>query len=509
MSEPAAERPKEGDARPLIRTIIEETSRFALLQIVSAALGWIASIGLARLLDRRDFGVFGIATFYIGLGNLLGSGGLGATLLRRKGAASREEYQSTVSAMLAIAAAFAVLLFFGAPWVGRSNGFSESEIYVLRAMAPLYFVGALRIVPYVRLERELSFSVIARIELVASVLKHVVALTIAATYGGVWALVLSQFASAVVQLALSYKASPGWVGLGFSWRAFKPLFAYGSKVQSLSICAYFKDNISRSLLGATSGPSSVGIFDFAMAYIQIPVVAVNGLARVQLPVYARLERHDEDLYTALRGAMRIALVFGIPLICLLGISGPWLIEVVYGAKWLPSVPIARALVVNMVCGLLTSPLFTLLQGQGRAGLALVTFLVWTAATWALAVTALLIDPTALTNVALAHSVVTVFVTLYLLRWASRHLERPLLPELAAPAVAGIVSWAVPALVAHFMEGPLTRPWLLALQSLLVYVLSLAALDGRRIKTETAALIRTALTKRGRNVPIAIDTEPKP
>src|SRR5687768_16272075 len=149
-----------------------------MLQIVSAALGWIASIALARLLDRRDFGVFGIATFYIGLGNLLGSGGLGATLLRRKGAASREEYQSTVSAMLAVAGVFAIALFIFAPWIGRTSGFSAGEVQVLRAMTPLYFLGALRIIPYVRLEREFSFSTIARIELSAALLRHVVALAI-------------------------------------------------------------------------------------------------------------------------------------------------------------------------------------------------------------------------------------------------------------------------------------------------------------------------------------------
>ncbi len=278
--------------RPLVRRIIEETSRFALIQTFASILGWGANVGLARLLDRRDFGVFGIATFYIGLGNLLGSGGLGATLLRRKGGVNPEEYQSTVTAMLCIAGGFALALFVFAPWVGRANEFSPAEVEVLRAMSPLYFVGALRLTPYVRLERELAFSSIARIELAAAVTKHVVALTIAGVFGSVWALVMSQLSSAVVQLLLAYRASPGWAGLGFSWRVFRPLFAYGSKVQGLALFAYFKDNVSRALLGTTAGPSAVGIYDFAIGYIQVPVVAVNSLARVQLPVYARLERDD-------------------------------------------------------------------------------------------------------------------------------------------------------------------------------------------------------------------------
>jgi PST family polysaccharide transporter len=490
MSEPAPAAVEAESTRPLVRRIIHETSRFAMLQIVAAALGWVANIGLARLLDRRDFGVFGIATFYIGLGNLLGSGGLGATLLRRKAEASRAEYQSTVSAMLAVSFVFAVLLFVLAPWIGRTNGFSESEVVVLRAMAPLYFMGALRIIPYVRLERDFSFSTIARIELAAALLRHLVALTVAAAFGSVWALVLSQFAAALLQLALAYRASPGWVGLGFSWPAFRPLLAYGSKIQSLSICAYFKDNISRSLLGATTGPSSVGLFDFAISYIQIPVVAVNSLARVQLPIYARLERDDPALHSALRGALRMALLLGVPLLVLLALAGPWLVSVIYGDKWLPSVPIARALLINMACGLLTSPLLTLLQGQGRAGLALITFGLWTLGTWALALIAVGIDPHALTAVGYAHSATTLVITLYLLGWAARHLGRPILPDLAAPVASGMLAFAIPTAAAHFAGGILAHPLSLGLGSLVCYLLTLAALDGRRVLSEARALLTT-------------------
>jgi O-antigen/teichoic acid export membrane protein len=492
MTEPNVVSTAVEPERPLVRRIIEETSRFAMLQVVMAAIGWGANIALARLLERRDFGVFGIASFYIGIGTLLGSGGLGATLLRRKGGVNPEEYQSTVTAMMAIAMAFALALFFFAPYIGAANGFSTAEINVLRAMAPLYFVGALRITPYVRLERELSFSSIARIELVAAIVKHAVALAIAAAYGSVWALVLSQLASAVVQLGLAYRVSPGWAGLGFSWTVFRPLFAYGSKVQSLSIFAYFKDNISRSLLGTTHGAATVGIFDFAIQYIQVPIVAVNGLARVQLPVYAQLDRDDPDLYVALRGAMRIALLLGIPLLAMLAFGGPWLVGLIYGEKWLPSVPIAWALVINMVCSLVTSPLFTLLEGQGRAGLAVIAFAVWTLSTWALSVAVLLVDLHRLELVGWCYSIATLGVTVYLLGWAARHLRRPILPDLMSPVIAGALAFALTFAIRFLASGALTHPLSLALSSLAIYAVTLVAIDGPRVRREGRALVQNVL-----------------
>jgi O-antigen/teichoic acid export membrane protein len=495
MTEPKVAPVAVEPERNLVGRIIEETSRFALLQVVTAALGWGANIALARLLDRRDFGVFGIGNFYLGLGAMLGGGGLGATLLRRKGGVSPEEYQSTVTAMMGIAAVLALALFVGAPYIGAASDFSSSEVNVLRAMAPLYFVGALRITPYVRLERELAFAAIARIELAAAIVRYVVAVAFAFAFGSVWALVVSQLASALVQLSFAYRRSPGWAGLGFSWKVFRPLFAYGSKIQGLAIFSYFKDNISRSLLATTHGPATVGVFDFAIQYIQLPVAAVNGLARVQLPVYARFDREDPDLYAAVQGAMRLALLLGIPLLAMLAFGAPWLVALIYGDKWLPSVPIAWALVLNMVCSLLTSPLFTLLQAQGRAGLAVVTFAVWTLSTWALSVAVVFLDPRQLELVGMSYSVATLGVTLFLLGWARRHLGRPILPNLRSPVLAGAAAFGLTLFIRFIASGLWAHPLTLALISLAVYVATLAAVDGRRVKEEARVLLNRVLPSR--------------
>lgn len=478
--------PAEPDAG-LTRKILRETSRFAALQVVSALLGMVAQVGLARLLERRDFGVFGICQFYIGLGQLLGDGGLGATLLRRKGAATLDEYRSTMSALLAIAAAFALSLFVAAPWLAEYNQLTAHESSVLQLMAPLYFVGALRVVPYVKLERELMFSVIARIELAANLTKHLTALVIAALGGGVWALVWSQLASACVQLLAAYRAAPGWVGIGFSWEVFRPLIAYGSKVQALSLFAYFKDNLSRAWLGSFVGPTGVGVYDFGVQFIQAPVTAVNALARVQLPVYSRLDAPDPALHAALRGAMRTALLAGIPLLAGLALAGGWAIPFIYGAKWLVALPVAWGLLLNMVCGLLVSPLFTLLQGQGRAGLALVVFATWTSVTWILALVGLLVFPANLGVVAAAQSVATLAITVYLLLWSSRHLGRSTLSGLGAPLIAGSLALAAGYALLYFAPAPWNHPVLATLAFAALYVLLLFMLEGPQIAREAKAL----------------------
>ena len=51
-------------------------------------------------------------------------------------------------------------------------------------------------------------------------------------------------------------------------------------------------------------------------------------------------------------------------------GAPWIIHRVYGERWLPALPVVLGIAGNMAGGLVAGPLFTLLQAQGRAGLAL-------------------------------------------------------------------------------------------------------------------------------------------
>ena len=139
--------PTHDHAPTLARRILSETTRFAALQAIAAMLAWSANIVLARLLEREDYGVYGIGTLCIGMGSLLGDGGLAAALLRRKRPGRPFEFRVALTSTLAVSSVLAALLFFCAPWIGAANHFAPSQVRVLQAMAPLYLVSAFRAVP--------------------------------------------------------------------------------------------------------------------------------------------------------------------------------------------------------------------------------------------------------------------------------------------------------------------------------------------------------------------------
>ncbi|MGC4087195.1 MAG: oligosaccharide flippase family protein [Polyangiaceae bacterium] len=475
-----------GDVR---RHVFRQTAAYAALRSISGALTWVAFVLLARILDQRSFGAFEIGMFYIGVGQILGDGGLTASLVRRPGVVQRSEYQTALTSVLALAALLALSLFVAAPFIGRANQLTPSEVWALRALSPLYLVPALRCVPYAKLERRVDFATIGQIELYANLIRHLTAISVAVLKGGVWALVLSQLALAASQAILAYRAEPGFVGLGWSRRTFASLYAYGSKIQATILLIHFKDNLAAGLLGPTLGPAPVGIFRFAMEFIRVPADIVSGVARVQFPVYAQHDRRSPELLGVVRGTLRTAFLLGLPVLGSFALVAPWVVPLVYGPKWLASLPVISALVPHVAADLLAFHLITLVQGRGRAGFALVIYVLWSASQWLGSASALHFIPGSLTAVALAHGVGSGLTVVVLLAWSGRYLGVPLYRALLAPLIAAGVSLAVAAALQSALSDV---AWLRVLASSLVFLLGYAAclyaLERRTVVRELRAAL---------------------
>lgn len=481
-------------AEGILRRVARELTRVVALQVVGALLVQVAGFALARLLGERDFGVFAIGMFFLNVGSLLGDEGIAAALLLKREALTDEECEVAVTFLLALGGAMAVVFLAGSGLIARRYHLVGAEVTLLRAMTPLFLVVPLRAVPYLRLQRALRLADVARIEVLAGIVQQLTAIVLAWFTRDAWALVGAYYAGSATQLALAWRAAPGLSGLSIRWSLLRPLLSYGLKVQGLSIAAFLKDNVSAIYLGAAIGPQAVGVFDFGVRYAQLPVTAVNAMARAQLSVYSRFSADDPQLHMAVTAITRLSLLTGLALLVTMSVGATAIIPAVYHARWLASVPVVYGLVANMAGGLIAGPLFALLQAQGRAGLAVRLFVVWTASTWGLV---LAVRAEGIGAVAWAHSTMTVITVFWLVRWAERHLGRPLLEGYTAAcasavgAIAGV--WGlglVPSLASTFKNR-----WLAAALSLLFYAALLVVLERGRVVKELTWLVKSATAKR--------------
>ena len=487
----------EGASPPhtsLLRRVQRETLRYGVIAAIGQGALWASNLLLARLLTKTDFGVYDICGAFVSMAILFGDGGLGAALLRKPVEPTQEEYESVFGFSLIVGVTIAIGFSAAAPLLARAYHLPSGAVWVMVAMAPGYLLGALRTYPMIRLERGLQFSAIARIDLAVLFVRQISAATLALLHFGVYALVFANIGASIFAVVATFVVKRGIPKLRFHKGVLGPLLWFGLKVQALIIVAFFKDNVSALLLGALAGPAAVGVFDFGMRFIQLPVLAVNALAKIQLPTYGRLQNDKAALYRAVRGAMRLMFLAGVPALVVLAVASPWLVPTLYGAQWVESLPVIWALVINMVGGLAASPLFTLMQARNQAGTALTTFAIWTATTWALCIGAYAFG-LSITGIAAAHSIVTFGITIVLIRRAGVALERSLFPAIAAPVAAGAV-----AVGAHFGLRALGATNAIAMHPagllaipLVVYVATELALEGKHVFAEIRELVHAART----------------
>ena len=109
------------------RRILRETASFAALQVLGSVFVWATTLALTRLLDPRAFGVYAIGTFFLGLGTLLGDGGLGATLLRKREDIRAEELRAALTFLVGLGGAMSVALLLSSPWICRIYHLDAAE----------------------------------------------------------------------------------------------------------------------------------------------------------------------------------------------------------------------------------------------------------------------------------------------------------------------------------------------------------------------------------------------
>lgn len=476
--------------------VLRQTGAFAALRTLSSILTWGGVIILARVLGPRSFGAFDIGIFWIGLGHVIGDGGLGASLIRHRGELTRQHYRVVMTFALCIASTMAAAFFIAAPYIASLSGLSARELWALRAMTPLFVFPAFRVVPYVKLEREIDFAHIGRIELFANLARHLTAIGVALWSGSVWALIASQYALVVVQTCAAYYVRPGWAGVGWDKEIFKALSGYGTKVQLGNAFLYIKSNLGRGLLGFWLGATGVGVFSFGLGFVNVPSDAVNGLARVQFPAYARLSQDDPELYRLVRGTVRGALLVALPILGVLTTSADWTIVTIYGDKWLPAIPVIWALSLHVVCDILALHLITCVQGQGRAGLALLLYGLWSGGLVCCTIVTLTVTHGDLMWVGLSYGVASVFVAAALVFWVGRYLRRNLAADIAVPLAAAALGFVA----AYFVRGAIHAPrFFIALSSvgtfLGVFALVLGVFERATISADAKSALAVLRRKK--------------
>jgi len=427
-------------------------------RFVAQAIQLATSVLLARLLVPDDFGLIAMAVAVGGLARAVGDFGVSALVVQRRDLDSgflRAAFTVNSAVFLGMAV-FQVLL---APLGGlmmddqRVVGIIAALSLVLPFQGLASFLQAL-------LRRDLAFSEIVKLNLLAVVVSSIVACSLAAGGFGVWSLVAAQISGPAAVALQAWRMNTVSVGLDVpaARRWSREIFGFGRFAMGNSLVNYLVQNMDYLLIGRLLPTAQLGFYYFAFEKSRILSRRILDLySSLALPVFSRLSQDGERIRRAYQTATVAALFLIAPMVVFLAFHAPLVIPLVFGEKWSPSVIVFQILSVHVIVNAVTSGIGSVLYAVGRPDISF-RIVRWMVVPLGIAYFAgarlagIVGVALAVAVVKSTFSLIKLGVCFRFLRWKWAPTLRPALVIIASATVAGLFSLGVVRLV------PSTSDW---------------------------------------------------
>ncbi len=334
-------------------------------QLVQSILGII----LARLLSPTDYGLIGLLTVFIVISQVFIDSGFTKALIQKQN--RNENDISTVFIFnVLISVVCYGLLWIGAPFIASFYEIPQLDI-LLKVLSLSLVLNALFTIPVTLVTIELDFKLLAKVNLITVILSGVIAVYLAYTDYGVWALVYQTILKSFFTVILMWFWVKWRPSLKFSKESFKELFSYGSKLLIGSLLNTGANNVSSLLIGKVISAKQLGFYTQGTQFTDIVFKTISSIVnKVLLPTLSKIQDQREVLVKYSKNIIKTASLLTTPVFFLLIVVAEPFIKVLLTEKWLPAVPIlqlfALARLITIICGINVNLLYVL----GRTDIAL-------------------------------------------------------------------------------------------------------------------------------------------
>ncbi len=309
-----------------------------LAQVVGKSIVLITTIVLARLLSPQEYGLVALALVLMAYAESIADAGVAQALiyLERNTETARAAMLISVLtgfilAITAVAAAPAIASFFDNPEVAP----------LVRVLAVSLLATSLGAVPEALLRRRLRFQRLTAATVVRAVITGVVTVSLAVAGYGAWSLAIGTVAGSVsYSLAcwlLVHEVVPWQI-----WRAraddLKATIAYGAPVAGSTLLARLIFDVDYLIIGRLLGAQALGYYTLAFRLPEFIIINVFFvLSSVMFPLYARARNDPQRLRRGYLRSVQIQSLYGVSAGVGLAVVAPFVVPLVFGAKWLPAV----------------------------------------------------------------------------------------------------------------------------------------------------------------------------
>ena len=326
---------------------------------------FVFSILIARLLLPEDYGVIAMLGIFMAVSQTFIDSGFGTALIRKIDRTDTD-FSTVFYFNIAVASVFYAILFFSAPAIAN---FYETPLLesVTKVVALNLIINSLSGIHNAKLSIAIDFKSRAKISIITTLLTGAVGLWMAYAGYGVWALVVQNLFSSVLRTVMLWIIVKWRPQLIFSWKSFKELFSFGSKLLASGLLDTLYNNIYTLVIGKVFSPSTLGVYSKASALAEFPSSNITGVLQgVTFPVLSTIQNEEERLADAYKRFLRLSAFIVFPLMVGLSAVADPFIRLALTDKWEGAIILLQIICFALMWYPIHAINLNILQVKGRS-----------------------------------------------------------------------------------------------------------------------------------------------
>ena len=328
---------------------------------------FISEVYMARILSPSDYGLMGMLLIFTVLSDTIMNGGFSTALIQK---VDRTDTDTATAFYFNIGVSILLYgcLFFSAPAIAAFYKAPILEDLVKVAAIP-FVINALFLVQRTYLTIQMDFKRLAKISVIAALIKGITGILMAYGGWGVWAIAWSNVVGVFVSCLLFWRHSVWKLSFHFSMQSFRELFGFGSKLMLSGILNTLGSNLYTLVIGKRFASTELGYYTRASSYSSLPSMTLTGvLSRVTFPMLSQIQNEDERLTHVYRQLLRLSAFVVFPLMTGIALLAHPLIALILTIKWLPCMEYMQILCFALMLYPIHALNLNLLQVKGRSDL---------------------------------------------------------------------------------------------------------------------------------------------
>ena len=343
-------------------TIWSSLERFSV-----QGIQFVVMIIMARILTPEDYGLVGMLAIFIAVSQSIIDSGFSQALIRKQ---DRSEIDnSTVFYFnIGVGIGLYLILFFSAPLI--ASFYSEPQLIPITRVIGLSLIfNSLAVVQRALLTVNLDFKTQAKASFIGAILSGAIGISMAYTSYGVWSIVWQQLSNLAIITTLLWILShwkPIWA---YSWKSFRELFNFGSKLLASGLLNTIFNNLYLIVIGKFFRASDLGYYTRAHQFTDFASSNITGIfQRVTYPVLSTIQDDDVRLADVYRRLLRTSAFIIFPLMMgLAAVAKPMILSFLT-QEWLYSAVLIQILCFSQMWYPVHAINLNLLQVKGRSDL---------------------------------------------------------------------------------------------------------------------------------------------